>query len=1172
MKKILLSIIFALITLVTAFAADLNPFAYGLKSTYDAKTVTLSGEFYINAPANSVTTYAVDASGLKYLLQAYGKVSAKGKITFSYDLLKLRIPTNIPLTWCVEVVGQNPSSPTFVDNSNRLYAPYSVDIDNNPQNANFGTVFCVEGRPDAEGNSSYSSYLSYTDGAGIYVLNADGTARPIPNQSKLRYGYNGGRVKKGQQYFSGSSCPAHSPNRVRVSDCGRIFVTSFTPDGEVLWEINNEVFNTADQPGWAGKTEWGIVISDQNTNTDLQTTVKKDGGTDCNNHVDCNIYNLYNSSTGAFIAGPNVGFDVRGSGSNLKLLMLSACKQAIKSTTPAHFICSEYNLGNGNKWTTAPSRRVFKGHVLNYAGSQVQYDKSGNVWMSQYRATSNDDYPYTLLRVNTSGELDYKEKNKLYRRCGAIRFNEDFSQVVIASPVNADGGGFTLYPVDASTGLPIWDQGVNVNTYAKTGYSHMDYAWDYANNLYIAADNATNGERIAIYAMPRASEIATTPAASKYEFTIDCKPGVSYMVKTVCDANKGSVVCTPAEYANVVSTGMQVPSCTELTLTVTPKPTYKFINWTDQSGQEFSSSKTVTFSVSEALTLTANFEYAEYHNITWWNLFMNGEDIAKESTDYPNTNERLWRLFQVEYTAFKSKYNGANRDDKGTHTNIKQGSTKKQFDYAGWAASGTNRSIVNLHFLTNDADNSSFRWLGNYIEYVNVTKIEKTTNFTLQQRWSYFPYLFFNRADTAISSGANQNPYVNGVDYYKTEFWKYENGAYDRTRMFKDYGRPEYWRPYWTEAVCNLPMIMKYSDYMPTMNQWKTNPCAPGTVPGMSSTKETTPSDWYKWNTPEYVPALKEVKDDIILAWRNGSPTGEIVHHVWQDDMKLHVSYVLRHIDENDPPADPTNPSTPYDATNEDVIKLMQNPNWDPSAGVVATHNLTVTRKLVKGMYNTICLPFDVELNGLMDGHPLKGATLLSFSSIDDNLYNQSGEPVTVLNFTEVPEVTIGGKPCRILQAGIPYLIKVHEDVDEAKLLEEMRFTGIGRDVLILNAYSSETYRGVTFHGTINPTDIPEGSLILVADNRLALTTETGQMLGLRGYFTIDPMQASDIAEQAADGRVYLSFQKPTTTSIPVAPEAEQPKQPKVRKVMRDGQIYILRGDEVYTITGHRVK
>jgi hypothetical protein len=101
---------------------------------------------------------------------------------------------------------------------------------------------------------------------------------------------------------------------------------------------------------------------------------------------------------------------------------------------------------------------------------------------------------------------------------------------------------------------------------------------------------------------------------------------------------------------------------------------------------------------------------------------------------------------------------------------------------------------------------------------------------------------------------------------------------------------------------------------------------------------------------------------------------------------------------------------------------------------------------------------------------------------------------------------------------------------------------------------------------------VPAESLILVADNRLAQTTTKGQMKGMRGYFTIDPMWASEIAEQAADGRVYLSMKKPVTTSIPVAPEAEQQTKPEVRKIMRDGQIYILRGNEVYTITGHRVK
>ena len=1109
MKKILLSIVFALISLVTAYAANLNPFAYGLKSTYDARTVTLSGEFYINAPATSVTTYAVDEGGRRYQLHAYGKVSAKGRIKFSYDLLKLRIPANIPLTWCVEVVGQNPSSPTFVDNSNKFYAPYSIDIDNNPQNANFGTVFCVEGRPDAEGEDKYKSYLSYTDGAGIYVLDADGTARPIPNQSKLRYGYNGGRVKKGQQYFLNSSYPAHSPNRVRVSDCGRIFVTSFTPDGEVLWEINNEVFSTADQPNWSSKTEWGRVISSKNDGVLLQETVKKDGGTGCNNHEYCNIFNLYSSSTGDFIAGPNVGFDVQGSGDNLRLLMLSGCRQAITQSTPTHYYCSEYNLGTKTKWNTAPSKQIFKGHVLNYAGAQVQYDKTGNVWMCQYRATSRDDYPYTLLKINRSGTLVHTEKNKLYRRCGAIRFNEDFSQVVIASPVNANGGGFTLYPV-GDDGMPIWSQGVSVNTYAKTGYSHMDYAWDYANNLYIAADNTTNGECIAIYAMPRASEIATTPAASKYGFTIDCDPAVSYTVKAVCDANKGTAICTTSGYANVVGTGMSVQSCTELTLAVTPNAAYKFVNWTDQNSNVFSTEKTVTFSVSENLTLTANFEYANYTGVTWWNLFKNG-DIADETASHPGTNERLWRLCQRTYiNKITNRYNqpDLNKDNKVL------------LNVTGFICDPAD-GAKKLFTGTNDANDTTFCWLGRYIKSVT------TDGMTANADWWYHAFTFFNR----------HNKGYNSTGYHDNSLTQYYCD-------FTEYGKPEHWRPYWTEAVCHLPRSMKYSDEMPVFSTWATNRpnCPSGSIAGV------IPSDWFQWNDP---PADTKINKHI-LAWRDGSTTGPIVHHVNKNNMKLFAGYVKKNIEENDT----INPSL-YEASNDDVIQLMANKRF----GNVPTHDLTVTRYLVANMYNTICLPFGVDLTGLMEDHPLKykangtGATVLEFTGVT-RTKNDAGEDVTILNFQQVTST----------QAGKPYLVKLRNGATD--LTEDMLFT----TVTSYPDLHPVTYNGITFHPTINATTVPAEALILVANDRLAQTTEEGEMLGLRGYFTIDPMWLSDISAQAADGRVYLSVNKPVTSSIPVAPEAEQQVLPKARKVMYDGKIYIIRGDEVYTITGHRVK
>ena len=174
------------------------------------------------------------------------------------------------------------------------------------------------------------------------------------------------------------------------------------------------------------------------------------------------------------------------------------------------------------------------------------------------------------------------------------------------------------------------------------------------------------------------------------------------------------------------------------------------------------------------------------------------------------------------------------------------------------------------------------------------------------------------------------------------------------------------------------------------------------------------------------------------------------------------------------------------------------------------------------------------------------------------SLYNESNEPVTVLQFTEVTR----------LMKGVPYLIQTQSDVLGKTSSSGITYNTITPDVQQVTPNESP----FTFHGSVNPTEVPEGSLIVVANNRLALTTEDGEMAGMRGYFSIDPVYASEIAEQAAHGRVYLNFQKPSTTSIPVAPEAEQSTKLNVEKLIIDGHLYILRGEEVYTITGNRVR
>ena len=581
-------------------ATGMNPFAYALSSALNADSTAITIHYSLNANATEVNVVVLNGETVLTTIPCEGK----NKGTYSVEIPTADLPKETALTWRMDVKGAGFKNVTFVDNSVKLYSPTSVDIDINflvsyiytiddinPENENFGTVFVVEGLPTAKDNATYANYISYADGAGLYVLNADGTARPMPNQSTTRYGYNGGRVSQTRQYFNVTSSSAYSPYRVRVSDDGRIFVSSLSPDGQVLWEADPLVFSRPDAADWQDRAVagWAHVMSDKNDNTVMATEARN-----CT-HPACGIYGLYegNAATGAFIAGPNVGFDVRGAGKDLKLLMLSGCKQAIVNFTPAHFYCDEYDLGEATMWNTAPSRRVFKGHVVNHAGTQVQYDGDGNVWMCQHRIGTD---AATLMKFNgaSTDEVLYNEDPRQpYHRCGAIRFNNDYTQVAIATVGSGTGGAFTIYPV--VDGMPVWNQGTEVDCKAVTHQSLMDFAWDYAGNLYIAADaaNGNAGHCVAIYAMPHAADkVVSTPAAEKYTFTL---PKAKYQVNvTVNDPAMGSV-----EGAGVYEEGATA------TLTATAAEGYEFVGWT-VAGENLTENPLV-LTVTSDLTVEATF-------------------------------------------------------------------------------------------------------------------------------------------------------------------------------------------------------------------------------------------------------------------------------------------------------------------------------------------------------------------------------------------------------------------------------------------------------------------------------------------------------------------------------------------------------------------------------------
>ena len=139
--------------------------------------------------------------------------------------------------------------------------------------------------------------------------------------------------------------------------------------------------------------------------------------------------------------------------------------------------------------------------------------------------------------------------------------------------------------------------------------------------------------------------------------------------------------------------------------------------------------------------------------------------------------------------------------------------------------------------------------------------------------------------------------------------------------------------------------------------------------------------------------------------------------------------------------------------------------------------NVTLTRTLSSSYYNTICLPFDVDLTDT--GSPLYGAEALEFNDVDG----------TTLKFSAVSTMT----------AGTPYLVKPTANVVNPT------FTGV--DVKAVAPQTVTPATGYSFVGTyttkVLATDKTE--LFLGTDGKLAYPSDGSHatIKGLRAYFVV---------------------------------------------------------------------
>lgn len=204
-----------------------------------------------------------------------------------------------------------------------------------------------------------------------------------------------------------------------------------------------------------------------------------------------------------------------------------------------------------------------------------------------------------------------------------------------------------------------------------------------------------------------------------------------------------------------------------------------------------------------------------------------------------------------------------------------------------------------------------------------------------------------------------------------------------------------------------------------------------------------------------------------------------------------------------------------------------------------------IYRNLQAGMYNTICLPFGIDLNNLSEDHPYKNATVVEF--VGTEIQTVGGEDMLKLKFSQVTS----------MQAGVPYLIQPQQDIKVP-----VRVSGVSTSD---NIGGKSIKNGVaTFKGITGPTQIEKipNILFLVANNRLATATVTGPMLGNRAYFELDK-------EQNLPKRSVISIVKSTSAGFE---EIYNTYQTEAYKMLYNGMIVIVRDGVMYDLMGTRIK
>ena len=283
--------------------------------------------------------------------------------------------------------------------------------------------------------------------------------------------------------------------------------------------------------------------------------------------------------------------------------------------TKANSICFDedgvlYVMDNGNTSTGGTLVKVENGALTKIVQSAIWgvednaivSDGRGGIWIAQNRSAI--DVYAVLSHVNANGEIDFKVTSasetalqNLFPKANGNTSYRGQCAYYVKDDLLAFGGNYrgTVYKVtyDATTGVP------SLSTLYKTPYLGQNIdglAFDYAGDLYLVS--ATK-ERLYKYAIPTNNNTCTVPAKKAQVISIESSLPAYTITATPNNDAMGTIA----------GSGKYVEGATA-TLTATPAEHHDFVSWT---GDITSTDNPLTITVNSDMTITANFqEHAKY--------------------------------------------------------------------------------------------------------------------------------------------------------------------------------------------------------------------------------------------------------------------------------------------------------------------------------------------------------------------------------------------------------------------------------------------------------------------------------------------------------------------------------------------------------------------------------